>query len=413
MRLLQNITHGRLFIGTCYLAIVSLFFSHFLLSLSLIFFVLLTIVRYSSSGKRTRLNTGFGHATKGILKNPYFAFALIFILHLISGMNSENIPEYLRQIQVKAPYLILPIVFLNHHGFTKRQYHRIYHFLILVGCLMTAGVIIHYFIHFEELTLLIGKGGALPTPIHHTKFSVLIAIALNAAIILRIKYRDLHSAIEKKWLTTAILFLLIAIHVLAVRSGLVCFYLGFFIMGIGYLALQRKYIALLALVISSILLPIAAYYTVPSFYKKVGYTLYDLKMYKEGGGQGYNDSERIRSYEVGISLLKRNSIFGVGIGDMEDEVKRVYKEKYDIGNPRQPHNQFLFAAAAFGHLGLLIYVVAYFLTFFWRKAYRDPLLISFFIILIAFCMIEKPLERSSFIVLHCLLVLVAANVRKE
>lgn len=405
MRFVQNITHGKLFFAASYLAVLAIFCSHFLLSLSLIFLALLSIFRYKPSARRMVLNRSFISSCKGVLKWPYLGLLIIFIIHIISGSNSNNMGEYLRQVQVKLPYLLLPVIFLNHHRFTLPQYYKFYFFFIMIACLMTGGVLINYVLNYEELNMLISRGGAIPTPLNHTKFSVLLATALNAGIIfLMQKWKFFHKR-NRTGLILAVVFLFGGLHVLAVRSGLVCFYISFVLVSLMYLLKTRKYLAIIGLVATSFLFPIVAYNTIPSFSKKVGYMRYDYQMWQKNGGQGYNDSERLRSYIIGTELISEHPVFGVGIGDIHDDVNQRYADKFKEGNPRQPHNQFLFIATAFGLLGLLFYLLAYFIPFFWNHAYRDPLLLSFFIILTCFCMIEKPLERSSFIVLHCLLVL--------
>lgn len=405
MQILRNVTHGRLFVFISYMLVIAIYCSHFLLSVSLILLALLSILRCQSTPTRLVMNRDFGKAVLGVFKWPFLAFILIYIIHLISWFNSDNTGEYLRHLQVKLPYLALPIIFLNHPVFSRRQYHNFYCFYILVSCVMLGGVLINYVMHFESLTLLISQGGAIPTPLNHTKFSVLLVIALNAGIILAVRNHSEQNKSFKMGLWLAIIFLFIGLHVLAVRSGLACFYISFLVLSVGYLLKRRKYLLIIGMVGCCLLLPYIAYHTIPSFYKKVGYTIYDYSMWKENGGQGYNDSERLRSYEIGVDMVGSNPIFGVGIGDIHDAVKHRYQEKHESGNPRQPHNQFLFSAAAFGMVGLILYVLLYLFPFIWKGAYRDPLLLSFFLILTAFCMIEKPLERSSFIVLHCFLVL--------
>ena len=408
---MQNITHGRLFVAASYLMIVSIFCSHFLLSVSLILFALLALFRYKSTPNYLIRNRHFLSASLGIFKWPFLAFGLIYLIHILSGVNSENISEYMRHLQVKLPYLVLPIVFLNHQT-PKRGYHNFYYFFILTSCVMLGGVLIHYILNFEEYTVLIGKGAAIPTPLNHTKFSILLVIALNAAIILARTHWKIYTKRFQIFLGLAIVFLFLGLHVLAVRSGLASFYFSFVVLAIGYSLKRGKYLLLLGMIVACMLLPYAAYHTIPSFKKKVAYTVYDYKMWKENGGQGYNDAERLRSYAIGLELCKKSPLLGVGIGDIHDDVKRLYQQKYTKGNPRQPHNQFLFAATAFGVLGLIIYLGAYFIPFFWNGAYKDPLLLSFFLVLTAFCMIEKPLERSSFIALHCFLVLYSLRTKK-
>lgn len=406
MAIRSHITHGRLFECAGYLLLFALFFSHFLLSLSLIIMGILSIWRYDAASTRLRLNRSFWRASSGIWTIPILGFILIFLLNVLSIYNTEDLGSYMDNLRVKLPYLALPIIFLN-HTISQKLYFRFYSFFFWISCLFMAGVMLHYALDYTAITESIRKGQAIPTPINHTKFSILIAIALNAQIILWLQKRS-ERRLGANWIQGLLmLFLFVSLHVLAVRSGIICFYAAFIITTLIYLVRQRSYYAIIGLGCLVAIGPYLGYTYVPSLQNKVNYTVYDLDMYRQGKGNFYSDSERIKSFVVGSEVWKQNPILGVGIGDVKAECVAIYNQKYQKSKRLVPHNQYLYTGVAFGILGFLIFIGSYGLPLFWNRGYQDPLLLSFFIILSLFCLVERPIERSNFIALHCFFVLCA------
>ena len=61
---------------------------------------------------------------------------------------------------------------------------------------------------------------------------------------------------------------------------------------------------------------------------------------------------------------------GCGAGDLKHETEAIYRAEYPDLKPTLPHNQFLFAWAGTGLVGLLAFVLCFFAPFVRRL--RDP-----------------------------------------
>jgi len=150
-------------------------------------------------------------------------------------------------------------------------------------------------------------------------------------------------------LLTAILFL--AIHILSVKTGIICLYAALLILTLKHIYTTSKVKLGIAVLAGLILLPVVAYKTVPSFNRKVHYTMYDLQMYGEGQGGNYGDSGRITSLEVAFDIFKKSPVFGVGAGNLKDIVAYEFATNHpQYAKPLMPHNQFLFVLAGSGLL---------------------------------------------------------------
>lgn len=113
------------------------------------------------------------------------------------------------------------------------------------------------------------------------------------------------------------LFLLVFIHVLSVRSGLLVLYLALLVWLLRYVFLTRRWAVAAALGIMLVLLPAAAYQTFPSFRNKLAYARWDLLQHQQGTGANYSDSDRLTSWKAGWEVGKKNPLFGVGAGDLK------------------------------------------------------------------------------------------------
>ena len=91
----------------------------------------------------------------------------------------------------------------------------------------------------------------------------------------------------------------------------------------------------------------------------MGYTLYSIEKYQKNEVEHYSDTKRWISIKVGWALFKKAPFFGVGAGDVRDNVKEIYRDLYPSLTLKQqlmPHNQYLRIANAIGLIGLLIFL---------------------------------------------------------
>ncbi|NRB48746.1 MAG: O-antigen ligase family protein [Saprospiraceae bacterium] len=203
------------------------------------------------------------------------------------------------------------------------------------------------------------------------------------------------------------------IHLLSVRSGLVALYLAILGLAIRYAWQTGKYGVGLAVGLGLTILPLTAYYTIPSFQAKVAYVRYEFWIREHKLSGNYSDLWRIISLRMGMEIGNEHPLVGVGAGNLRQEVKARYAKDYpEIEQVRMPHNQFISVYAGTGLIGLAIFLFA--LSY---PLYRvllqgrgspqhnpglDPsgtslgnaLFLGFHIIILASFMVENTIENS-------------------
>ena len=367
--------------------------------------VFLSIFRVTSTDSiRLVFNKSFFTSFKILFKSPaYLAVATLFLVCIISGINSENTANWIHHLTLKIPFLAFPIIFLNRPAISQKEYRNFYLCLITISLLSALQVSINYVLNYEAITHSIGSGHTIPTPTHHTRYSIMVAIAVLATMVLNISEFEMTSRF-KKIISFIGSLLFIFLHVLSIRSGLLALYSGTFLLGVIYLVREKKIILLVFFLLGLISIPFLAYHTFTSFYNKVHYTMHDLKMNQAGKGENYSDSERLLSIKTGLELIKENPILGTGIGDLEGQVSSIYLDEYKKSIVKLPHNQFVLSAAGMGLILGFVYILCFTFPLLYRRNYYDLLLLSFFVAMTLLCLVEKPLERSSFIAFYGLFV---------
>jgi len=329
---------------------------------------------------------------------PILALGGIFLLYLLGGLNSSNWEEYVFQLKSKLPFILLPLAFLLVPGVPKRYYHGLlYAFLISISCATIYSLSL-YVLDYEAITKSYMQAHVLPTFINHIRFSLMVAFGSLTAFYLYYKRYYYFKSWECYLQLTLGLLLMVFLHVLAVRSGLLAFYLC---IGYGLLLLwktQKKGVAILLLAMM-VVAPIGAYWTVPSFKNKMGYVRYDVMRYfsNEDVSQ-LSDSRRIISWKVGVKAASETPLVGVGIGDIQSEMDAVYAKEYPSlakENWLLPHNQFVYIYTGFGLLGLLLFTMIVFTPLIINWVYfHDPLYTAFNIIILSSFMSESTLETQ-------------------
>jgi len=172
----------------CYVLIVSLFYSKFLLSVSIFALVFLSLFRVTSSdGFSLVFNRLFFSSFKVLLKHPvYLAVATLFFVCVLSGINSHDTANWFHHLTIKIPFLAFPIIFLNRPAVSVTEYRNLYLCLITISLISAVGVSINYALNYEVINHAIGSGHTIPTPTHHTRYSVMVAVAVLATIVLNL-----------------------------------------------------------------------------------------------------------------------------------------------------------------------------------------------------------------------------------
>ena len=207
---------------------------------------------------------------------------------------------------------------------------------------------------------------------------------------------QLQSTLLRRVTVVFLAVLVIFIHILAAKTGILSLYI--FFLGYGtYLLFTRKRLVGLILVLAIPLSVMVASRFIPTFRERVNYVFYSYVMLKQGDKSGnYGDIARLMSYKLAARIISEHPVTGVGTGDMKREMDKKYQEMYpDVPEYGRllPHNQALIVGLGCGIPAMLVFLVWVFMPLVSLR--RDRQSFFFFIVwLILFIqlMIEPVLE---------------------
>jgi O-antigen ligase len=337
----------------------SLFFSRALLSLTVMVFVLFCF--FHRNIKR--------HIRVFFSSPLLWSMSLLFFLPLLSGLWSEDKKQWLEITRIKLPLLFLPLAFAGPFRFSKKQWEWLAFIFI---ALVTAGTIWSMFHYVTNMTAvheeyLHAKTMITPLLNDHVRFSWLVSVALLVSAWLCIKKRKQDK--PAAWILLIItLWLMLFLHVLAARTGLLSFYVFVFFIILWLIFKKAKplyAIILFAIVIS---LPLVAYFVLPTFQNRVKYFLHSQTYFKDAHYlQGSNDAIRVISIKAGWNLMNEHPVKGVGFGDVMAETKKWYNIYYPqmIEEDKiYPGSEWIMYGAACGWPGLFLFALVMIIPFF-------------------------------------------------
>ena len=329
------------------------------------------------------------------LKQKWWLLGLCWIaFYALSWFWTTDKGNWGTRLEVKLPFLILPLAFGFLPKFSAKQLQT-----ITIGsgiCFLISACYSLSFLITDPNTSIVKYDIADVLPTLPKKDHVRAGLSVSLFIIWGF-YVFPYLERRIQWFIGCLMaFLIVFIHILAVKSGLLSFYI--FLVGMGiYLAFSRKKLIVIIVVITIPVLVFLAINYIPTFSKRTNYILFSIWMYHHGDASGnFGDINRIKSYEIAIDLIKQHPLTGVGTGDMLKAMKAGF-HKWNPNIPEQaiilPHNQFLTIALGCGLPAMLLFMFWFFMPLGQVKKGRNGF---YFIImwLLAFMqlMIEPVLE---------------------
>ncbi len=279
---------------------------------------------------------------------------LLFIQVLLSMINTDDSKTGLESIVMKLPFLLLPLGFATLQNLKRAHLFLVLYLFIAMVFLSTIYVLINYLLTQDEIHY--WRGDVMNTPFSHIRYSLILCISIFTALYL---YVNDHST--KRYVALiAVLWIIIFLHFLAVRSGLLAFYLcALFLLGY-YIVKYKKWLEGISFLAGMIIVPLLAFMFVPTFQQKIQYVSYDLKQFfRSGDASNLSDGQRLFSWKMGWEVFEENSFLGVGVGDLKNEMNKKYEHHLNIeASKRLPHNQWLWTAVSGGWVGLLLLATA-------------------------------------------------------
>ncbi|MBS1615681.1 MAG: O-antigen ligase family protein [Bacteroidetes bacterium] len=331
----------------------------------------------------------WGIHPKEWLRQRWWLLGLGWIaLYALSWFWTTDKAEWSAHLQVKLPFLLLPLAF----GFLPRfsaQHGRVYTWALAAMMLAGAGYTMSFFLHGNVHGLIdqYKYAHVLATPMENDHISFSAAVALSIAWIVYYLPR-IPNAWERIVLGFAALLLALYLHVLAAKTGLVACYI--LMLGLAFFWLKKDWRKGLLVLVLIAGLFVLAYATIPTLRERIGYSWVTWRAIQSGERTGvYSDAGRLFSYDIALRLIAKNPLFGVGSGDVLHAMGKGYAQWYpEVAKAQQlwPHNQWLTCALAAGIPTALLFTLWLFWPLLRTKPGRDA---AFF--RIVWCMLLVPL----------------------
>lgn len=330
--------------------LASLFISRALLSVFIIIFIALS---FAHEDIKVHL--------RNFVSSPLlWSMSLLFVLPLLSGLWSEDKQEWVQVIRIKLPLLFLPLAFAGPFTFSKKNWDLLAYIFIGIAVIATLWSSFQYSLNMQAINESYLKAKSIITPLSNdrVRFSWLTSVAVLLSG--KICWQHISSGKRIAWPWFAIiLWLVIFLHILAVRTGLLSFYI-IAITVAGRLVIKKiKQAYAVGFLLLLLMLPYIAYRVLPSFHNRVDYFIYDYRYFKEMHYlPGGNDATRVISLKAGWDILNKNPVTGVGAGDVFSETKKWYLANYPEVLPSDilyPSSEWLLYGDACGWPGLVLF----------------------------------------------------------
>jgi hypothetical protein len=316
---------------------------------------------------------------------------LLFLIPLASFFWSEDKGQWLNAVQVKIPLLLMPLLIPLFRLISREIALKL---LISLCVFVTASSLYSYWHFFSGNSItadyLKAKVVRVAMSNDHVRFAWLLVIVYAWML-----YEMLMDSFQGRGKAAAygfLVYIAVFIHVLAAKTGIIGFYIVSLIAVFSIVPRRCR----LASLVGMCLIPVMAWFILPSFQNRMRFVIWDFQNYSRGNYvEGLSDAPRMISYHAGTSVLKSNPLSGVGSGDVMAETWKWYDGHagYLKGYERLlPSNEVLMYACAAGFLAGMLALAVFIWPFLLKGYHKNMLWISFHTISFAGFMYEIALE---------------------
>ena len=336
----------------------ALFFSRAVLSVSMMAFVAVSF-----------FHTDIKKHLSDFFSSPLlWGIGLLFFLPLLSGLWSEDKKQWVDIVRIKAPLLFLPLAFAGPFHFSKKQWEWLGYIFIVLVTAGTLWAMFHYLSDAATVNESYLRAKSIITPLEndHVRFSWLVSICILLAGWLCTEKRKENKLVSYS-LAVIVVWLIVFLHILAVRTGLFSFYIMAAGTALWLTFFKIKWQYGVALLVTIIVLPLIAYKTAPTFHNRVQYFLYDKGYFEKAHYlPGSTDAVRVISLKIGWNEMNKQPAIGVGFGDVLTKTKMGYGESYPEmieADKIYPSSEWLMYGVGCGWPGFLLFTLIMLIPF--------------------------------------------------
>ncbi|MEZ5082131.1 MAG: O-antigen ligase family protein [Bacteroidales bacterium] len=344
--------------------------------------------------------------------NQYLlGFSLLYFLYVVMVFNTEGMfgsQVALFKLQVKVSLLAIPLFFstLDYSKFKPGLFKTIQKGF-LTGCLLSSLFLLNLavFQYFKQDSVDVFFYAKL-SAFHHSSY---LAMFMGMAILILANWL-LFGKNKNTFNKTAAIFLILFfqffIVLLSSKTGILAVLLIYLALPV-YVWLKQKNRLRFSIVFSTLF--IAALLLSVVFSPVTAGRFDGAKESLESESGNVKDktldssTARLKILECSFEIIKENPIFGVGTGDVFDELMKKYKEKeitHAIEQELNAHNQYLETYMAAGLLGFLLLVAGFVIPLYYAFSQRKMLYLMFLILFFFSITFESMFERQAGVIFY-------------
>ncbi len=342
---------------------------------------------------------------------------LFFVAHLVSGIWSEHIVEWQKDTVTKLAFVAMPFAMLQLTSFNQKTKELL---ITGINVIMLLGVCFSLY-KIVQAGASVNENYTLPTTQYndHIRFGLaLVLTVITSAYLLFERFENKVSMVLKLFLGFCAFVFIVYIHYLSARTGLITLYLAIFLLILAKLWKRTKIGSLIILTVCFIGVVLAINY-VPRLNDKYQFMKYEYEIWKNSNGENahlYSDNNRLISYELAIKGIKQNPLIGIGSGDINAEMLKMYQQNYpNIPEGHRlniPHNQLLATSLTIGIPLTLILLLMILAPLFVTYTHKTYLTITSLVLIFAL-QVEAMLEVQFGIFIFLFFILIYYKILPE
>jgi len=362
------------------------------------------LIRVTGKGLKQDVKIAFSNIQTKI-------FLIFYLIHVIGTFYSTNLSYALFDLQIKIPFLIFPLLLTNSLNDLKMA-RKVKTFFIAACIIASALCFLLASISFSKSHNLFDFFYIDYSKFLHVTY---FSIYLNLCILLLIDDIIGVKFLSKKRIGVnllIIIFLFITVILLSARTSLFTCLITAFAFAV-MISIRRRVFRRVSVIIAFLVIlfisfewfAVKTYDRITQIREVIHEVVEQKKIPEPETEANYNSvSIRIELWKLSLEIIKDNLLFGVGTGDIKDELFKKYEKvnfKPGIEKKLNPHNQFLHTTVALGLMGLLILIMLFTIPLYLSFIRKNILFIFFSLIIIMNGLTESILEVPKGVLFFC------------
>ncbi len=347
------------------------------------------------------------------------AAALVVFL-LVSGFYTNEWAAWRHELFRSLTWLGVPLAFALAVPLRGRQRLAVGALFVLGTAAVGLATLGQYWLDPAAANEAIGFGQNMQgiTGIFHIPFGVMLAMSVFWALLLR--REALVGPVLRGALGVAMAAMVITLHILAYRTGLLVLYVGLLAFVVRLL-LQKHWLWGCALLLALAVGPWLAYQTLESVRQRANATVWDVGQFAEGHDiNEYSLARRLAAAETALVIIRQHWLLGVAPADAHAAMMTQYDWK-DYGlapaNRVDVHNQYLDTLLGGGVVGLALLLALLGWPLARRQTRQNPYLVFFLLsqatVMLIDDILSLQISLNLFVFGYGFLVVAGENLRKQ